>query len=167
MPVHDSTTLHLPCVDVQMACTHEAQQADRLRMDKRSAVPSARLIQFLNEPSNSDSVVLFLRALAAYHMQTHQQDFGLLNMQFDEEERSVVTTHVQQAMFCDTTCSLLLLAAVRIPDARPARVSLGFHAHDAKLASHFTVRSPICCILTALLLCCVHMKHISRCICDI
>ena len=92
MSVHNSATLHSICVDVQTALTHEAQQADRLRMDGHSAVPSRALIHFLNEPSQSDSVVLFLRALAAYHMLTHQQAFELMYTQFDEEERSVVTT---------------------------------------------------------------------------
>lgn len=82
----------MPYVDVQFALDQEAQQADRLGMDERSAVPSTGLLQFLCQPRQSDSVVLFLRAMTAFHMLTHQNSFKLLNMQFDDEERLVVTT---------------------------------------------------------------------------
>ena len=76
-----------------MALEGKPKQADRLRMDGCSAVPSPALIRFLNEPDRSDSVVLFLRGLTALYMLTHQQDFALLQMQFEESEaeRSVAT----------------------------------------------------------------------------
>ena len=112
--VHGSTALHFPYVDVQFALDDEAQQADTLRMDEGSAVPSTGLLQYLCEPWRSDSLVLLLCAVTARHMLTHQDDYPMLEWQFDQEERSVLTTHVP--MSCNTTYSLVSPAGICIFD---------------------------------------------------
>lgn len=79
---------------VQSAFETESEAADRLGMDGRSVVPSTELLNLLNDAHKSDSAVLFLRAVSAFHMLTHPEEFEMtLKVQYEEneEERSVAS----------------------------------------------------------------------------
>lgn len=91
-------------MNVQDALHKEPQQAASLRTRGNSAVASPKLIGFFNNAAQSDSMVLFFRALSAFHMLTHPQDFALFNMQFEEEERSVANVQKPIQMLPDSTC---------------------------------------------------------------
>ena len=51
-------------------------------------------------------MVLFMRALSAFHMLRHSQEFELINAQFEEteEERSVATVQKPIQMLPGSTC---------------------------------------------------------------
>ena len=93
-------------MNVQDAFCTEPQQAASLRKRGNSAVASPKLIKDFNNAAQSDSVVLFMRALSAFHMLRHPQDFELIYAQFEEseEERSVATVQKPIQMLPDSTC---------------------------------------------------------------
>ena len=99
-------------MNVQDAFRTEPQQAASRRRRENSAVASPELIEFFNNAAQSDCVVLFMRALSAFHMLRHPQDFELINAQFEEteEERSLATVQKAIQMLPDSTCGHLGIA---------------------------------------------------------
>ena len=135
--MHQSVAiLQLPYVYLQIALENEPEQADRFRVDRRSAVSSTALINFLNVPSWSDGVVLFLRSLTAFHMLTHRHDFAMLPMQFEQHdaERSVGT--VLWPLALSACCSLVTCTH---EDLEEHYLCLLVHGQSAVSSLHCTI----------------------------
>ncbi|KAL3141608.1 hypothetical protein ABBQ32_004849 [Trebouxia sp. C0010 RCD-2024] len=92
--------LELPFLCLQTALQFEASQLDRYRMAGGSCVPSRNLVRVLNRQRQSDAIVQFFRALAAFYMLANPADFDLFWYQFDGEERSWSLSKLCLAYVC-------------------------------------------------------------------
>lgn len=131
--------VHLSCMYVQRAFENESKAADRLRMDGRSVVPSAGFLRFMNVADQSDSLVLFMRALSAFHVLTHSQDFEMsLMAQFNENEEERSVASVQWPLCC---CVTAFWFCLHLPACMMPCKSVAWHLHvqAAVLACHSTV----------------------------